>query len=86
MSTGKTYFNVFRGSTIKRLSRFVTPPLVEDKPDIIIIIHVTNDITKQNMNIVNPSKLTDGIINIEKLCASYGVKDMSSILPKHSIK
>lgn len=38
------------------------------------------------MNIVNPSKLSDGIINIGKLCASYSVKGIiPSILTKHNI-
>lgn len=54
-----------------------------------IIIHVgCSDVTKQNMNTINPSKLVDNIINIGQRCASYGVTDiiMPSILPKRSIE
>ena len=61
LSTGKTCLNVFRASTIKMINNFAIPTMVEDKPDVIIINVGCNDVTKQNMNIVNPSKLSDGI-------------------------
>ena len=88
LSTGRAYLNVFRGSTIKRINHNVTPTLAQDKPDVIVIHVGCNDITKQNMNIVNPSKLADGIINKGKSCASYSVKDiiLPSILTKRCIK
>lgn len=67
MSTGKTYLNDFRGSAIKMINHIVTPTLVEDKPDVVIIIHVGfNDATKQNKNILNASKLGDSIITVLK--------------------
>ena len=85
----KTYYlNVFRGSTIRKINHFVAPTLAEEKLGVIIIHVGCNDVTKQNMNTVNPGKLVDSIINIGKLCASCGVTViiMSSILPKRSIE
>ena len=83
----KAYLSVFRGSTIKRIKHFVAPTLVEDKPDVIIILVGCNDVTKQKMDTADPNKLADDIIDIAKLCTSYGVKDIIvlSVLPKRNI-
>lgn len=62
------------------LKHFVEFMLVKDKP-IVIIIHVAcKDITWQLINIVDPSNLTDGIINIDIICAKYGIKDIIFVI------
>ena len=53
----------------------------------VIIIHVwCNDVTKQKTDTADPNKLADDIIDISRLCARYGVKDIivSSVLAKYS--
>ena len=52
--------------------------LIEDKPDVIIIHVPCNNITRQMLNTVDPSKLADDIadINIGLICANYGSKDI----------
>ena len=62
------------------LKHFVEFMLVKDKP-IVIIIHVAcKDITWQLINIVDPSNLADGIINIAIICAKYGIKDIIFVI------
>ena len=67
-------------SAIKMLKHFVEFMLVKDKP-IVTIIHVAcKDITWQLINIVDPSNLADGIINIDIICAKYGIKDIIFVI------
>ena len=77
----------FVAFAIKRTKYFLAPTLVEDKPDVIIIYAGCNDVTKQKMDIADPNKLADEIIDIAKLFASYGVKAVivSSVLIKCNI-
>ena len=44
----KTYFNVFRGATFKRLNHYILPTLHEDHPDVILLHIGSNDINNQN--------------------------------------
>ena len=57
----KTYFNVFRGATSKRLNHFILPTLQEDQPD--VLLHIgCNDINNQTKDKINTEKLT-GILS-----------------------
>ena len=54
--------------------------LVKDKP-IVIIIHVAcKDITWQLINTVDQINLADSIINIDIVCANYGIKDIIFVI------
>lgn len=62
------------------LKHFVEFMLVKDKPIVIIIYVACKDITWQLINIVDPSNLADGIINIDIICAKYGIKDIIFVI------
>ena len=81
---GKTYFNVFRGATSKRLNHYFQPTLHEDQPDVVLLHIGSNDINNQTKDRINTEKLTGNIINIGKSCIDLGVKEVviSSILHK----
>ena len=87
LANGEAYLSVFHGSTIQRIKNFVAPTLVEDKPDVTVILVRCTDVTKQKINTADPNKLADDITDIAKLCTSYGVKDItvSSVLPQYFI-
>ena len=44
---GKTYFNVFRGATSKRLNHYFQPTLHEDQPDVVLLHIGSNDINNK---------------------------------------
>ena len=87
VNRGKTYFNVFRGATSKRLNHYILPTLHEDHPNVILLHICSNDINNQKKDRINTEKLTGDIINIGKSCIDLGVKEVviSSILPKKNI-
>ena len=84
---GKTYFNVFRGATSKRLNHYILPTLREGHPDVALLHIDSNDINNQTKYRINTKKLTGDNINIGKSCINLGVKEVviSSILPKNNI-
>ena len=73
---GKAHLNGFNGANIKRLDHFITPTLVEDRPDIVIIHIGSNDITHNTVNQTDVKDIVNRIINIGKKCLSYGVKEV----------
>ena len=73
---GKAHLNGFNGANIKRLDHFITPTLVEDRPDIVIIHIGSNDITHNIVGQVDVKDNVNRIINIGKKCLSYGVKEV----------
>ena len=85
---GKAHLNGFNGANIKRLDHFITPTLVEDRPDIVIIHIGSNDITHNIVGQVDVKDNVNRIINIGKKCLSYGVKEViiSSIFIKKHFK
>ena len=85
---GKAHLNGFNGANIKRLDHFITPTLVEDRPDIVIIHIGSNDITHNTVDQIDVKDLVNCIINIGKKCLSYGVKEViiSSIFIKKQFK
>ena len=84
---GKTYFNVFRGTTSKRLNHYILPTLHEDHPDAVLLHISSNDTNNQTKDRINTEKLTGDIINIGKSCIDLGVKEVvkSSILLKRTL-
>ena len=70
---GKAHLNGFRGANIKRLDHFITPTLVEDRPDIVIIHIGSNDITHNTVDQINVKDMVNRIVNIGKKCFSPGV-------------
>ena len=83
----KTYFNVFRGATSKRLNHDILPTLHEDHPDIVLLHSGSNDINNQTKDKINIEKPTGDIINTGKSCINLGLKEViiSSILTKTNI-
>ena len=81
VNRGKTYFNVFRGATSKRLNHYILPTLHEDQP--VVLLYVGSKyINNQTKDRINTEKLTGDIINTGKSCIDLGVKELviSSIL------
>ena len=80
--------NGFSGANIKLLDHFITPKLVEDEPDIVIIHIGSNDITHNTVDQIDVKDIVNRIINIGKKCLSYGVKQViiSSIFIKKQLK
>ena len=85
---GKAHLNGFSGANIKRLDHSITPTLVEDRPDIVIIRIGSNDITHNAVDQIDVKDIVNCIINIGKKCLSYGVKEViiSSIFIKKHFK
>ena len=83
---GKAYLNAFSGANIKRVDHFITPNLVEDRPDIVIIHIGSNYITHTTVDQIDVKDIVNHTINIGKKCLSYGVKEViiSSIFIKSS--
>ena len=81
---GKVHLNSFSGANIKRLDYFITPALVEDRPDIVIIHIGSNDIIHNAVEQIVVKDIVNRIINTGKKCLSYCIKEViiSSILIK----
>ena len=62
------------------MNHYITPSLVDDKPDAVIIHVGTNDV----LNKLNHEDITRNIISIALSCRKYGVNDfaISSVLIK----
>ena len=73
---GKMHLNGFSGANIKRLDNFITPTLVEERSDIVIIQVGSNDITQNTVNQIGAKDIVNRIVNIGKKCLSYGVKEV----------
>ena len=85
---GKAHLNDFSGANIKRLDHFITPTLVEDRPDIVIIHVGSIDITHNAVDQIDVKDIVNRIISIRKKCLSSGVKEViiSSIFIKKQFK
>ena len=68
---GKAHLNSFSRVNIKRLDNFITPTLVEDRPDIVIIHIGSNDITHNTIDQIDVKDIVNRIINIGKKCLAY---------------
>ena len=76
----KIHLNGFSGANIKRLDHFITPTLVEDRPDIVIIQTGSNYITHNTVDQIDVKDIVNCIKNIGKKSLSYGAKE-ATILP-----
>ena len=80
--------NGFSGANIKRLDHFITPNLVEDQSEIMIIHIGSNDTTHNTVDQMDVKDIVNRIMNIRKKCLSYGVKEViiSSMFIKKQFK
>ena len=67
---------------------FITPIFEEDRPDIVINHVDSNDITHNTINNIDAKDISKRIIDIEKKCLLYGVKEVivSSVFIKGQFK
>ena len=70
LKNGKAIFQSFSGANTKQLDHYILPPLVDDKPDAVIIHAGTNDILTNT----NHEEIPRNIIKIGLNCKNYGVK------------
>ena len=70
---GEAHLNGFSEANTKRLDHFISPTLVEDRPDIVIIHIESNDITHNTVDQIDVKDIVNCIINIGGKCLSYGV-------------
>ena len=61
---GKSYIKSFDGSNTKRLHHYITPTLVDEKPDIVVIHVGFNDINNNNYASVNINTIAENIVEI----------------------
>ena len=80
----KSFFRYFSGAKTEDLHHYITPSLLKEKLDIVVIHVGSNNITRRIFEDFNVCKLT---IDNGKVCRQYGVKDVtfSSIFVKNSI-
>ena len=84
MPSGKAFFRSFSGANSKQLDHYITPTLVDDRPDAAILHVGTNDILSN----ANDTELANNIINVGLNCKNHGVSNVfiSSILVKKNPK
>ena len=80
LKNGKAIFQSFSGADTKQLDHYILPPLVDDKPDAVIIHVGTNDILTN----ANHEEIARNIIKTGLNCKNHGVNDVviSSVLVK----
>ena len=76
----KAIFRSFSGASTNQLDHYILLPLVDNKPDAVIIHVVTND----TLTNANHEEIARNIIKIGLNCKNYGVNDVviSSVLVK----
>ena len=75
---GDFYFKCFSGANTKQLDPYVTPVLVEEKPQTVIIHIGSNDITKFNYHDVDVNDLANRILQVGLKCRYYGVESIAT--------
>ena len=79
LKNGKAIFRSFSNPNTKQLDHYIPPPLVDDKPDAVIIHIGTNDILTN----ANHEEIALNKIKIGLNCKNYDVNDIiSSLLVK----
>ena len=80
LKNGKAIFQSFSGADTKQLDHYILPPLVDDKPDAVIIHVGTNDILTN----ANHEEIARNIIKIGLNSKNHSVNDVviSSVLVK----
>lgn len=80
--------NSFNGTNIKRLGHFISPNLVDERPNIDLINIEYNDITHTTVDQIVMKDIMNRLVNVGKKCLSYSVKEMMilSIFMKKQFK
>ena len=80
--------NGFSGTNIKRLGHFISPNLVDERPNIDLINIEYNDITHTTVDQIVMKDIMNRLVNVGKKCLSYSVKEMMilSIFMKKQFK
>ena len=80
--------NSFNGTNIKRLGHFISPILVDERPNIDLINIEYNDITHTTVDQIVMKDIMNRLVNVGKKCLSYSVKEMMilSIFMKKQFK
>ena len=78
---------IFDGATTKRLGHHVLSILKEDKPDSVLTYIGTNDLNNHKLYAVSPEKLASDIIEIDRTCKPFNVKEVfiSSVLCRNEV-
>ena len=76
LKNGKAIFQSFSGADTKQLDHYILPPLVDDKPDAVIIHVGTND----TLTNANHEEIARIVIKIGLNCKNHGVNDFASRL------
>ena len=74
-------------ATAKRLGQHVLLILKEDKPDSVLLHIGTNDVNHHNLYAVSTEKLASDIIEIDRTCKAFNVKEVfiSSVLCRNEV-
>ena len=80
--------NGFSGTNIKRLGHFISPNLVDERPNIDLINIEYNDITHTTVDQIVMKDIMNRLVNVGKKRLSYSVKEMMilSIFMKKQFK
>ena len=80
--------NSFNGTNIKRLGHFISPNVVDERPNIDLINIEYNDITHTTVDQIVRKDIMNRLVNVGKKCLSYSVKEMMilSIFMKKQFK
>ena len=80
--------NSFNGTNIKRLGHFISPNVVDERPNIDLINIEYNDITHTTVDQIVMKDIMNRLVNVGKKCLSYSVKEMMilSIFMKKQFK
>ena len=74
---GKIYVKAFPGATCNQLSHYITPNLMEQNPDVVVIHVGTNDLkVRHGQHQKSNEEVARSIINIGKQCKLHGVNDV----------
>ena len=77
---GKAIIRSFSGASTKQLDHYILPPLVNDKPDAVIIhVGINNILTNANRE-----EIAFNIIKIDLNCKNYGVNNV--VISSFSVK
>ena len=68
--------NGFSGTNIKRLGHFISPNLVDERPNIGLINIEYNNITHNTVDQIDMKDIMNRLINVGKKCLSYRAKEM----------
>jgi len=74
LNNGYTKLRPFPGETIRQLNYYVTPTLIDETPDTLILHAGCNDINNKNMA---TDTIASEIIRLANVCRQNGVKEVA---------